>query len=227
MNKITVSVIIVVQNGEKYLTRAIESVLNQTYQPDEIIVVDGDSTDKTPDIAKSYRNIRYVQQTETGLANARNTGINVAGGDLIAFLDHDDRWCENKLSIQVNDFIKNPEIQYSYGRVQLFLDLGCELRQGFRKKLLQEEQLGRTPGTLMARKSLFEDIGQFNTEFTIGCDVEWFTRAKDYQILYGFIPEVLLYKRIHDRNLSGNVETNRKELFKIVRQSLQRQRVKD
>lgn len=227
MNQITVSVIIVVQNGEKYLATAIDSVLSQTYLPNQIIIVDGNSTDKTADIAQSYNGVFYLKQTGKGLANARNTGIEKATGNLITFLDHDDHWCENKLTIQVNQFINYPEIQYSYGQVQLFLESGCELRQGFTETLLQEAQKGRTPSTLMVRKSLFEQIGKFNEEFTIGCDVEWFTRAKDDQIPYSFIPEILLYKRVHDHNLSGNVETNRKELFKIVRQSLQRQRLKD
>lgn len=222
MNKLSISVIIVVQNGERYLAEAIESVLAQTYQPDEIIIVDGKSTDNTERIAKSYQQVRYMCQVGRGLANARNTGIDSAHGELIAFLDHDDLWIPKKLSMQVNYFIKNPETQYTNTRVKLFLEPECSLRPGFPKKLLEEEHLGRTPGTLVARKSLFNLIGSFNPEFTIGCDVEWFTRAKDYNISMAFIPEVLLYKRIHNTNLSGNVQVNRRELLIIVKQSLER-----
>lgn len=225
MNQITVSVIIVVKNGEKYLKEAIDSIFAQSYQANEIIVIDGESTDKTSDIAKSYGNVKYIAQKGKGLANARNTGIDKAKGDLIAFLDHDDRWCDNKLTIQVNEFIQNPEILYSYGQVELFLESGCQLRQGFREKLLQEAQKGRTPGTLMVRKSLFEKIGKFNEEFTIGCDVDWFTRVKDCHIAYNFIAQTLLYKRIHNSNLSNNVEINRRELLTIVKQSIHRQRL--
>ncbi|BAQ63085.1 glycosyl transferase [Geminocystis sp. NIES-3708] len=220
-----ISVIIVVRNGEKYLSEAINSVLNQTYQPQEIIVIDGKSSDKTPDIAKSYQNVRYILQKSKGLANARNTGIDNARGDLIAFLDHDDRWCENKLSLQLNEFINDPQIEYSYGQVELFLESGHELRRGFPEKLLKEVQQGRTPGTLIMKKSLWERIGKFNPEFTIGCDTEWFTRVKDYHIPHSFIPQTLLYKRIHHTNLSHNVELNRQELLTIVKQSLDRQRL--
>lgn len=222
MNKFSISVIIVVQNGERYLAEAIESVLTQTYQPNEIIVVGGESTDNTEKVAKSYEQVRYIRQIDRGLANARNIGIDAAQGELIAFLDHDDRWTPKKLSTQVDYFIKNPEIQYTNARVKLFLEPGCSLRSGFPKELLEEEQLGRTPGTLVARKSLFNLIGKFNPGFTIGCDVEWFTRAKDYNIFMAFIPEVLLYKRIHNTNLSGNVQVNRRELLTIVKQSLDR-----
>ena len=220
-----VSVIIVVKNGEKYLKQAIESVLAQSHQPSEIFVVDGKSTDRTYQIVKSYQNIRYIVQTKNGLANARNTGIDNAKGELIAFLDHDDCWPENKLKVQINQFIHQPEIQYSYGRVKQFLEPGCKLRSGYAERLLKESQEGRTPGTLVVRKSLFNQVSNFNSKFIIGCDVEWFTRVKDYKIPFKYTNEILLYKRIHDTNLSRNVHLNRKELFQIVQQSLKRQRL--
>ncbi|WP_334756876.1 glycosyltransferase family A protein [Nostoc sp.] len=146
MRKIIISVIIVVKNGERYLSKAIESVINQTYPPDEILVVNGDSTDSTAQIAKSYKNVRYLHQQGKGLANARNTGIDNARGELIAFLDHDDYWTLDKLEVQINHFINSPDIQYSYANVKLFLEPGCELRSGFRQQQFEEEQVGRTPG---------------------------------------------------------------------------------
>jgi glycosyltransferase involved in cell wall biosynthesis len=224
MNKLSISVIIVVQNGELYLKQAIESVLTQTHTPNEIIVVNGHSRDNTEKIVKLYPNVSYIHQKGKGLANARNTGIDVARGELITFLDHDDYWRKDKLSIQLSYLTSNPEIQYSYSKVKLFLESGCKLRIGFSPELLEKEQIGRTPGTLMVRKSLFSKIGDFNPEFSIGCDVEWFTRAKDYNISYAFIPKVLLYKRVHNTNLSANVQTNRKELLSIIKQSIERQR---
>ncbi|MEH2009601.1 glycosyltransferase family A protein [Nostoc sp.] len=224
MRKIIISVIIVVKNGERYLSKAIESVINQTYPPDEILVVNGDSTDSTAQIAKSYKNVRYLHQQGKGLANARNTGIHNARGELIAFLDHDDYWTLDKLEVQINHFINSPDIQYSYANVKLFLEPGCELRSGFRQQQFEEEQVGRTPGTLVVRKSLFDQIGKFNPSFAIGCDVDWFTRTKDYNIKAVFLPQVLLYKRVHDYNLSKNVKTNKEELLKVIKQSLERQR---
>lgn len=218
------SVIIVVQNGERYLDRAIESAIEQTHPPDRIIVVDGCSTDNTAQIAKSYSEVCYLQQQGKGLANARNTGIDTATGELLAFLDADDYWSRDKLAIQLESFIQNPAIQYSYANVKLFLEPGCELRHGFDRQQFDRAQIGRTPGTLVARKSLFDRIGKFNPNFTIGCDVEWFTRAKDYQIAAAFVPQVLLYKRVHDTNLSSNVKTNREELLTVIKQSLHRQR---
>ena len=224
MNNLSISVIIVVENGERYLIGAIESVLAQTYQPNEIIIVDGRSTDNTEMIAKSYQQVRYMRQVGRGLADARNTGIDSAQGELIAFLDHDDLWIPKKLNTQISYFIKNPEIQYTNARLKLFLEPGCSLRIGFPKDLFEKEQLGRTPGTLVARKSLFNLIGKFNSRFNIGCDVEWFVRAKDYNIPMSFISDVLLYKRVHDTNISGNVQVNKQELLTIIKQSLEHKR---
>ncbi len=219
-----VSVIITVYNGERYLAEAIESVLAQTQKPDEIIVVDGESQDNTEKIAKSYRQVHYIRDNKRGLANARNMGIDVCEGELIAFLDHDDRWTPNKLKVQIGYLINNPKVQYVNALVKLFLELGYTLRPGYTRELLNRAMIGRTPGTLVARKSLFDQIGRFSTDFDIGCDVEWFTRAKDNNIPMAVIPEVLLNKRLHNTNLSGNVQVNRQELFKIARRSIRHHR---
>jgi glycosyltransferase involved in cell wall biosynthesis len=223
-NSLMVSVIIPVYNGEKYLAEAIESVLSQTQKPYEIIIVDSKSQDNTEKIARSYHQIHYIRKSGQGLANARNMGIDVSRGDLVAFLDHDDLWTSNKLEVQVGHLINNPKIQYVNALVKLFLEPGCTLRHGYTRESLSRVMVGRTPGTLVARKPLFDRIGGFSADFVIGCDVEWFTRAKDNNIPMTVIPEVLLYKRLHNTNLSGNVQVNRQELFTIVKQSIMHHR---
>ncbi|MEA5619904.1 glycosyltransferase [Cronbergia sp. UHCC 0137] len=224
MQELRISVIVVVQNGQCYLSKAIESIIKQTHQADEILVVDGHSTDNTGNIAKSYPNVRYINQQGKGLANARNTGIDNATGELIAFLDHDDYWTLDKLEVQIRAFTNSPNIQYSYANLKLFLESGCKLPNRFKCQQFPEYQVGRTPGTLLVRKSLFAQIGNFNPNFIIGCDVDWFARAKDDQISAAYIPQVLLHKRVHTNNLSANVRTNQEEIMQILKQSLQRQR---
>jgi len=222
MSKLTVTVVIAVRNGQDYLSNAIESVIGQSSPPDEIIVVDGKSTDNTAKIARSFANIRYILQQNQGLANARNTGIDQARGDLIAFLDSDDYWIKEKLEIQIQQFICDPEIQYSYSQLMFFLEPGCVLRNGYKQLQLSIEQTGHTPGTLVAYKSLFHQIGKFNSTYKIACDLDWFTRAKDHNIRAGFVPQVLLYKRLHNNNLSGNVKAHKREIFNVIRKSLER-----
>jgi len=91
MKKVTV--IIPTYNMEKYITGAVDSALNQTYENCEIIVIDDGSTDNTFNILKRYNNkIRYIKQDNKGLACARNVGIKKSIGDYIALLDADDIW---------------------------------------------------------------------------------------------------------------------------------------
>lgn len=97
-----VSVVIPTFNRAKVVTRAIDSVLEQTYRNREVLVVDDGSTDDTADVLRSYRDrIVYIQQKNTGPSAARNRGIRESKGEFIAFLDSDDLWLATKLERQV------------------------------------------------------------------------------------------------------------------------------
>lgn len=102
--KPTVSVIIPTYNRADCLPRSIDSILSQDYKEYEIIVVDDGSTDNTRQILQPYIDkelIRYIYRDNAGCAAARNTGIDAAKGDWIAFLDSDDRWLPDKLAVQM------------------------------------------------------------------------------------------------------------------------------
>src|SRR3982074_3555445 len=101
VNTPLVSVIVPVYNGERFLAETLQSIINQQYRPLELIVIDDGSTDQTARIATSVSEVRYFYQRNQGVANARNAGLAAARGELIAFLDADDLWQPNKLSLQV------------------------------------------------------------------------------------------------------------------------------
>jgi teichuronic acid biosynthesis glycosyltransferase TuaG len=105
MGKHKVSVIMPAYNGEKYIAAAMRSVLAQTYEDLELIVVDDGSSDRTSEIVRGIEaadeRVVYIFQTNAGQGNARNTGIKSARGELIAFLDQDDLWIEAKLERQL------------------------------------------------------------------------------------------------------------------------------
>jgi len=222
MKKPLVSVIIAVKNGERFLAEAIDSVLKQDYKNYEIIVVDGQSTDGTKKIAGDYSQVRIVDQTGKGIADAYNLGIDSSRGEIIAFLSHDDLWTPNKLMVQVDYLQNNPDIQYTVAKGKFFLQEGCPIPDGFRKELLEGEHICRTMETLVVRKSLFNEIGKINTNFSVAEDVEWFTRAIDNNVKMAIIPQVLLYKRVHDANLSLTSEVNNKNLLSLLRTSIKR-----
>ena len=105
----TVSIIIPTYNRAHLIGRAIQSVLNQTYQNFEIIVVDDGSTDNTEEMIKEFqkhdKRIKYIRHEKNrGGAAARNTGIKVARGEYIAFQDSDDEWLPEKLEKQMDVF---------------------------------------------------------------------------------------------------------------------------
>src|SRR5438067_9612199 len=94
----TVSAVIPVHNGENFLAQAVESVLDQTRPVLEVVVVDDGSTDGTAAVAQGFgAPVRHIPQAQSGVSAARNRGVREARGNLVAFLDHDDEWREDKL----------------------------------------------------------------------------------------------------------------------------------
>jgi glycosyltransferase involved in cell wall biosynthesis len=220
----SLSVIVAVYNGASYLRVALDSILAQTRPPDEILVIDGPSTDTSPEIAKAIKGVRYISQFGRGLAEARNFGLSQARGNLIAFLDCDDWWEPDKLEKQLACLDAQPDLPGNLTWVKLYLENNEALRPGFKSRAFAVGQPGFTPGSLLAKRSLFEQIGGFNSAYTIGCDADWFARLRDAGLHLEVIPEVLLHKRIHANNLSANVKLHKRELMDILANSIKRKR---
>jgi glycosyltransferase involved in cell wall biosynthesis len=219
-----VSVIIPVYNGGRYLRAALESVFAQTYRPFEVIVVDDGSADDSGVIAQSFSDVRYIRQANQGVAAARNTGIEAALGEFLAFLDQDDLWTPEKLKLQIACLLNNPDLGYTLTQQQFFLDPGATLPAWFRKELLTSVHTGWVLGTLVVRRTAFEKVGNFATGYTAASDGDWFFRAKAAGISMEVVPELLLLKRIHGGNESAHAKEILSELRKVVKSSLDRQR---
>lgn len=216
-----VSIIVPVYNGAKFIAEAIESICVQDYDPLEIIIVDDGSTDETSSIAQSFKDIRYIRQENQGVAAARNTGIECSRGELIAFLDADDIWAQNKLHLQVDHMTRHPDIGYTLGKQRNFLEAGMDKPFWLREELLFEDHTGFLP-TSVIRRSIFERIGLFNPAYKICEDVEWFSRVTDAAIPMLVVPEVVLYRRIHTSNLSYQTNAGSPLLLKALRSSVRR-----
>jgi len=225
MHSSLVTIIMPVKNGEPYLSESIQSILDQDYPSIEIIVVDGQSSDNTKQIAESYKNVRYVyQQQNPGIPQAKNIGIQMALGEFIGFASHDDLWAPNKLSRQLK-YMERNNVDYTITRVKYFLQPGSSVRPGFNKDLLEGDYVGKMPETLLARRSVFDRIGIFNTEFTYMEDIDWFNRAALNQIPMGVIEEVLLFKRVHDNNVSydpSKINRINREILFLLKKSIDR-----
>ena len=219
-----VSVIIPVYNGARFLRACLESVFAQTYRPFEVIVVDDGSVDDSGRIAQSFPEVRYIQQANQGVAAARNKGLEAARGEFYAFLDQDDLWKPEKLKLQIEYLQSHPEIGYTLTQQQFFLEPGATLPPWFRKDLLATVHTGWVLGTLVVRRTTFEKVGNFATDYSAANDSDWFFRAKAAEIPMAVVPELLLLKRIHEANDSGRAKEVLSELLKVVKTSLDRQR---
>ena len=216
-----VSVIMPAYNREAFLAEAIESVLAQTYRPIEIIVVDDGSTDQSADIARSYEEVRYIYQTNQGPAVARNRGLAIAQGEFISFLDPDDLWLPNKLAVQVEHLIEHPDVGLNVCRIENFLDPGVSLPPGGGDVPLMKEQINL--GTMLVRREVFSQVGDFDPGYSVADDLDWVTRAKDLGVPITILPDVLMRRRVHEANLSHDVQTRKADWFRLFKASIDRQ----
>lgn len=216
-----VSIIVPVYNGDSYISETLDSILGQNYAPIEIIVVNDGSTDQSGEIIQSYKNIKYFYQENIGVPFARNRGIIESNGEFIAFSDQDDIWEPGKLTYQVNYLLDKPLCEYVISKRKIFMEPGIEPPYWLKKELLDSENIDYSPSSLLARTSLFQKIGFFNTELKNASDVDWFFRAKNAGIQKGIIDKVLYLKRIHRDNQSNRVQALHKEYLQIIRQSIQ------
>ena len=218
-----VGVILIVRNGERFLADALASVVSQTYQPAEVVVVDGHSTDRTVEIARSYPNVTVIEQSGSGIANAYNQGIAHSRCALLAFISHDDEWLPQKLERQVNALVARPDALLSFTHVQHVL-VGDAPPPGFRASLLEKAVPGFIMETLLVRREAFSRIGMFDPSFAVAEDTDWFARARDAGLPTVVLPETLVRKRVHDTNASISDRGINELLLKALRQSIERKR---
>jgi glycosyltransferase involved in cell wall biosynthesis len=223
-----ISCIVPVFNGERYLRDALESIFRQTYRPLEIIVVDDGSTDGSAATVASYgEQLVSLRQTNRGPAAARNRGLSAARGEFIAFLDQDDLWHPEKLARQQVRFQARPELDLCITYAQNFWipELQAEAALSRDWRYMQPHPAYMLQA-LLARRTLFTTVGQFNSEFRFGGDdIDWFLRMAEQGVTMEVIPEVLTYHRLHQTNLSRvKAAAQRDWPTRVLKASLDRRR---
>lgn len=178
-----VSVILVTHNQKYSLSRAIDSVLNQTIMRWEIIIVDDGSDDGTDDFIKSYfllnKKIRYFKRTYKGSISAKNFGIKNSIGSFITFIDPPDEYKPNHLELRVKYLEENPEIDIIHGGIDIVYHSTSKQKQKI-KEQIQYDLLdkGYVGATIFGRRKVFELLNGFHEVDSE--DLDFITRAIEY-----------------------------------------------
>ncbi len=222
-----ISCIVPAFNSGRYIGEALESILSQTYTNIEVIVADDGSTDNTAEIVEAFgERVKLTSQETKGPAATRNLGVAAARGDFLAFLDADDLWHEEKLDRQAARFSSRPELEACVTHAKMFWVPGLEHEAlEYSENPRSEAIPGYATTTLLARRSLFERIGNFRTDLWFSDATEWFIRAREAGIELELMPDVLTFHRMHELNLTRRrSEASKEEFARIVGESLTRRR---
>jgi glycosyltransferase involved in cell wall biosynthesis len=224
-----ISVVIPAYNYARYLDQAIESVLSQTYENIEIIVVDDGSIDNTQQVVTGIHHpqLKYIYQENRGLSAARNTGIRSSHGEFIGFLDADDYWLPSKLVFQMELFQKLPDSGLIYGGYNVVNKVGdflaCRtpeaVEKDWYKELLLRNYVAGSSSTSLVRRECFSLLGGFDENLRAVEDWDMWLRIARYFPLR-CVQESVSCIRLHDSNMTQNPALLLSGFIKVINKNL-------
>jgi len=180
-----ISIVTVCLNDEKNIGAALESIFTQTYPHLEIIIIDGGSTDGTLNIIHQYREriAKIVSEKDQGIYDAMNKGIRLATGDIVYFLNADDRFVDDQVvSDIVQEFLRYPSVAVLYGKVQSYNPPGgypinprTYLSPVRNKVDILIHGIGHQ--RIFAKREIFDKTGPFDDRFRVYADLDWMLKA--------------------------------------------------
>ena len=187
-----ISVIIPTYNRRLFLSKAIDSVLNQTYQDLELIIIDDGSSDKSAEyVKKKYKKVKILKQHNKGVSSARNKGIKIASNNWIAFLDSDDRWHPKKIENQINYLTKNNKFKICHTD-EIWIRNCIRINQHKKHKkyggFIFEKCIDLcriSPSSVIIHRDVFKKIGLFNEKLPVCEDYDlWLRISASFPVLY-------------------------------------------
>jgi glycosyltransferase involved in cell wall biosynthesis len=219
-----VSVVLSVGDHHAHVGRALESLRKQDYHPLELLVVGSRLDEVQVLVANQFEQVKWFENESLGRASQLNVAIKNCTGDLIAFLDADGEWSPGKLKTQVAYMHEHAAQEYVVGRTRHILQPGTKYPSELIDGLSFRKSLGDLLGTLIVRRSIFEQVGGFSTGLRGMEETDWLLRARDLGFPQGMLPEVLLYRFVQPDVQVDGVDQMRTALLKSVRASLHRKR---
>jgi glycosyltransferase involved in cell wall biosynthesis len=233
MEQPPVTVVIPAHNAEQFVAEAIESVLAQTYEPVETIVVDDGSTDRTAEIVARYGEVKLLRQENRGAGAARNAGVAIGSGELLAFHDADDAMLPNRLRTQVEHLRSKPGVGCVLASQELMVEPGAERpfwAPGAEPLFdrLGEQVRTETPDiytvTMLMSRQTFDSVGGFDEAMAPVEDVDIIFRLMERGVELGLLPDVVVRRRVHPGALTQDLEASRAGFFKLFKRRIDRRR---
>ncbi|MXV52759.1 glycosyltransferase [Pedobacter sp. HMF7647] len=219
-----VSIITVTYNAERFLEKCIKSVLSQSYQNIEYIIIDGESTDSTLSVIEPFRSHipKVISEKDDGMYDALNKGISLAQGDIIGILNADDFFASDDVVEKIVQSFEKSGAEVLYGDLDYVdqFDTNKILRKWRTKRYFKGAfQWGWMPAhpTFYAKKSLFENYGAYNPQFGSAADYELMLRyMHKFKVKSVFLQEVLVKMRnggMSNSSLGNRIKANKKDLL--------------
>lgn len=212
-----VTVVLPAYNATQYIRETIDSVLKQSYQNFELLVIDDGSTDDTAEVVQAYvqqdSRVQLISQPNQGVSAARNHGTRRASGELIAFLDADDLWVPHKLEAHVRHFSSDAKLGMSFARIE-YIDSNSK-RTGQQSHLrlknilpqhFYQDNLACTPSNVVVRREVLQEIGGFDSDLSGLADIDLFLRVSCSGWKVEGLDEVLVYYRFHPGGMSSHLK---------------------
>lgn len=220
----TISAIVPTYNAGAFLPEALDSIRAQCCESLEIVVVDDGSTDNTRSLVESWHDIRYVHQANQGPSAARNTGIDVARGELLAFLDADDLWTPDHLAILWAALARNPQAHFAWGQSRV-VQLNESPGAARTSEVLNESVPQFLIGSGLYRRSAFEIVGRFDPSLKLAEDIDWILTARGNQVPHVQLAETVLIYRKRAGSLTSGKGFAQLNVMSALKRSIQRHRM--
>lgn len=216
-----ISVVIPCYNQGHYLAEALASARSRVHLVETIVVDDG-SSDDTALVASRYPDVRYVRQENRGLAAARNRGLGESSGDLVIFLDADDRLLPDGIDIGVRAMAFTPGCAMAYGRCVMIGPDGTEwptpqqrrVLSGHHAVLLRTNPVW-TPAMAIFRRTVLTELGGFAAGFDGSADYELYLRIARAYPVHDHATVVAAYRR-HDASMSGSASRMLRDTLAVM-----------
>jgi glycosyltransferase involved in cell wall biosynthesis len=218
-----VSVVMPAFNEEAFIAEALESVLNQSYEPIEVLVVDDGSADRSAEIASAH-DVQVLRRSHLGPAAARNAGLELARGDYWTIFDADDLMLPGAVAREVEQLREHSELGIVFGLTEAFVTPG-EPRPSHFNPAWDDGPFPWHTGTMLARRAVFELVGPFDETRQLAEDMDWLARAKAAGVRVGQVDHVALRYRVHAGNVTADTRAVNGAMLAVLRASVHRRRL--